>query len=271
MYQVLKKVFFTEARCLSDEASRSFEALFSRLDVNQDGKVDIAELRAGLAAMGFSLGEDAAQVQNKKQHWNYTGLHFQNLHVFIHCTCKLSVQWICPVISPSTLHYSSRSAFTSHEKKNWLHFYFRLKSQKCFLFLFFFCLLSQARRIIRPAKKSIKPALLFRMICFTVAVCSYSPHFIFHHKNASNAHFCCEIQSRLLMLAVQEGSQATSFQGKVAKQALESQGDVTNSFACRFFVRFVNELQINSREEVRCSLRILWNQVFNPMGINCVD
>ncbi|XP_060773426.1 mitochondrial adenyl nucleotide antiporter SLC25A24 [Neoarius graeffei] len=61
MYQALKKVFFTEARCLSDEASKSFEALFDRLDVNKDGKVDIAELRAGLADMGVSVGADAAQ------------------------------------------------------------------------------------------------------------------------------------------------------------------------------------------------------------------
>ncbi|KAB5539670.1 hypothetical protein PHYPO_G00091680 [Pangasianodon hypophthalmus] len=61
MYQALKKMFFTEARCLSDEASKSFEALFDKLDVNKDGKVDIAELREGLAAMGFSVGADAAQ------------------------------------------------------------------------------------------------------------------------------------------------------------------------------------------------------------------
>lgn len=66
MYHAVRKVFFTEARCLNDGTSKSFEALFEKLDVNKDGKVDIAELRAGLASMGFSLGSDAAQVNSLK-------------------------------------------------------------------------------------------------------------------------------------------------------------------------------------------------------------
>ncbi|GAA6105093.1 calcium-binding mitochondrial carrier protein SCaMC-1 [Tachysurus ichikawai] len=61
MYEGLKKLFFTEARCERDEANKSYEALFDKLDVNKDGKVDIVELRAGLADMGFTLGADAAQ------------------------------------------------------------------------------------------------------------------------------------------------------------------------------------------------------------------
>ncbi|TSN30228.1 Calcium-binding mitochondrial carrier protein SCaMC-1 [Bagarius yarrelli] len=61
MYQAVKKLFFTETRCFSDEASKNFEKLFEKLDVNKDGKVDIAELRAGLADMGFTVGADAAQ------------------------------------------------------------------------------------------------------------------------------------------------------------------------------------------------------------------
>ncbi|KAI5619969.1 calcium-binding mitochondrial carrier protein SCaMC-1, partial [Silurus asotus] len=61
MFHAVKKLFFTEAQCLSDEVTKSFETLFEKLDVNKDGKVDIAELRQGLAAMGFSLGADAAQ------------------------------------------------------------------------------------------------------------------------------------------------------------------------------------------------------------------
>lgn len=65
MFQAVRKMFFPEARCVSDGASKSFEALFEALDVNKDGKVDIAELRAGLATMGFSLGADAAQVHKK--------------------------------------------------------------------------------------------------------------------------------------------------------------------------------------------------------------
>ncbi|XP_072537600.1 mitochondrial adenyl nucleotide antiporter SLC25A24 [Salminus brasiliensis] len=60
-HHVLRKFVFTDARCLSDEATKNFEKLFEKLDVNQDGKVDVAELRTGLADLGFTLGADAAQ------------------------------------------------------------------------------------------------------------------------------------------------------------------------------------------------------------------
>lgn len=49
------------ARCWDADSERSYQDLFERLDTNKDGKVDVAELRAGLKAMGiFRLG--AAQV-----------------------------------------------------------------------------------------------------------------------------------------------------------------------------------------------------------------
>lgn len=50
-----------EARCADEEPSRNFSELFEKLDVNKDGKVDVAELRAGLGAMGLSVSADAAQ------------------------------------------------------------------------------------------------------------------------------------------------------------------------------------------------------------------
>uniref|UniRef100_A0A8B9JYQ6 Solute carrier family 25 member 24 n=1 Tax=Astyanax mexicanus TaxID=7994 RepID=A0A8B9JYQ6_ASTMX len=43
------------------QLSSSPYRLFEKLDVNRDGKVDVAELRAGLADLGFTLGADAAQ------------------------------------------------------------------------------------------------------------------------------------------------------------------------------------------------------------------
>lgn len=41
------------AQCLDADSQRSYQDLFERLDTNKDGKVDIAELRAGLKAMGI--------------------------------------------------------------------------------------------------------------------------------------------------------------------------------------------------------------------------
>ncbi|XP_015460327.3 calcium-binding mitochondrial carrier protein SCaMC-1 [Astyanax mexicanus] len=61
MYQVLRNFFFTKAHCAAEDATKNFEKLFEKLDVNRDGKVDVAELRAGLADLGFTLGADAAQ------------------------------------------------------------------------------------------------------------------------------------------------------------------------------------------------------------------
>lgn len=41
------------ARCLDADSERSYQDLFEKLDTNKDGKVDVAELRAGLKAMGI--------------------------------------------------------------------------------------------------------------------------------------------------------------------------------------------------------------------------
>ncbi|XP_029939428.1 mitochondrial adenyl nucleotide antiporter SLC25A24 [Salarias fasciatus] len=61
MYQVVKKLFFTDCRCAAEDASRTYEDLFAKLDANKDGKVDVAELKAGMAAMGIKPGKGAAQ------------------------------------------------------------------------------------------------------------------------------------------------------------------------------------------------------------------
>lgn len=61
MYQAARKMFFTECRCAED-ASKTYEDLFAQLDANKDGKVDVSELKAGLAAMGIKTGKGAAQV-----------------------------------------------------------------------------------------------------------------------------------------------------------------------------------------------------------------
>ncbi|KAG1963700.1 calcium-binding mitochondrial carrier protein SCaMC-1 [Pimephales promelas] len=61
MYQLIKKFVFTESHCLEEDNSKSFAELFEKLDVNKDGKVDVSELKTGLAAMGFSMGKGEAQ------------------------------------------------------------------------------------------------------------------------------------------------------------------------------------------------------------------
>ncbi|XP_063076245.1 mitochondrial adenyl nucleotide antiporter SLC25A24-like [Engraulis encrasicolus] len=60
MHQALK-IFLTEGHCWDDFSSKTYAELFQRLDTNKDGKVDVAELRAGLTAMGVTFRKGAAQ------------------------------------------------------------------------------------------------------------------------------------------------------------------------------------------------------------------
>lgn len=62
MYQAARKLLFTDCRC-ADDASKVYEDLFRKLDTNADGKVDVTELKAGLAALGIKTGKGAAQVR----------------------------------------------------------------------------------------------------------------------------------------------------------------------------------------------------------------
>lgn len=60
MYQTLRTLL-SNARCWDTDSERSYQDLFERLDTNKDGKVDVAELREGLKAMGI-FRQGAAQV-----------------------------------------------------------------------------------------------------------------------------------------------------------------------------------------------------------------
>ncbi|XP_020322769.1 calcium-binding mitochondrial carrier protein SCaMC-1-like [Oncorhynchus kisutch] len=61
MYHVIRGFILTDSRCWDPDSQRSYQDLFDKLDTNKDGKVDVAELRAGLTAMGISFRKGAAQ------------------------------------------------------------------------------------------------------------------------------------------------------------------------------------------------------------------
>lgn len=84
MYHTIRKFVFTDSQCEGGESTKSFEDLFAKLDVNKDGKVDVSELKTGLAAMGFSMGKGEAQVNPVQQK---LPLHFFSLDRF-HYTAK---------------------------------------------------------------------------------------------------------------------------------------------------------------------------------------
>nr|XP_020472736.1 calcium-binding mitochondrial carrier protein SCaMC-1 [Monopterus albus] len=60
MYQVVRKLFFTDCHC-AGSVSKTYDELFAKLDTNKDGKVDVSELKAGLAAMGIKAEKGAAE------------------------------------------------------------------------------------------------------------------------------------------------------------------------------------------------------------------
>ncbi|KAK5869564.1 hypothetical protein PBY51_024270 [Eleginops maclovinus] len=60
MYQVIRKMLFTDCQCAED-ASKTYDDLFAKLDTNKDGKVDVSELKAGLAALGIKTVQGSAQ------------------------------------------------------------------------------------------------------------------------------------------------------------------------------------------------------------------
>ncbi|TSQ01604.1 Calcium-binding mitochondrial carrier protein SCaMC-1 [Bagarius yarrelli] len=61
MLALLQGLIMKDGRCWDTNSSRNYEKLFEKLDTNKDGKVDVAELRAGLISMGIALRTAEAQ------------------------------------------------------------------------------------------------------------------------------------------------------------------------------------------------------------------
>uniref|UniRef100_A0A7N9AQ31 Solute carrier family 25 member 24 n=1 Tax=Mastacembelus armatus TaxID=205130 RepID=A0A7N9AQ31_9TELE len=72
------KLFFTDCYCAED-ASPIYEQLFAKLDTNKDGKVDVSELKAGLAAMGVKTTKEAAQGLDFNEFSKYLKDHEKKL------------------------------------------------------------------------------------------------------------------------------------------------------------------------------------------------
>lgn len=70
MLALLRGFIMKDCRCWDANSSKNYEELFEKLDTNKDGKVDVAELRSGLIAMGIALRTGEAQVQIKKDTQN---------------------------------------------------------------------------------------------------------------------------------------------------------------------------------------------------------
>lgn len=75
MYQTIRNLFFTDCQCAED-ASKTYEELFAKLDTNKDGKVDVSELREGLAAMGFRTETGGAQVEEVEKWAKMINIYF---------------------------------------------------------------------------------------------------------------------------------------------------------------------------------------------------
>lgn len=74
MFQFVGRLFFTDCRCAASQGGpQTYEELFAKLDANKDGKVDVSELREGLAAMGIKSGNGAAQVGSKEEAAGFKG------------------------------------------------------------------------------------------------------------------------------------------------------------------------------------------------------
>lgn len=70
MLALLRGFIMKDCRCGDAARGKNYQELFEKLDTNKDGKVDVAELRAGLIAMGIALRTGEAQVNKRPSQRN---------------------------------------------------------------------------------------------------------------------------------------------------------------------------------------------------------
>ncbi|XP_074007793.1 mitochondrial adenyl nucleotide antiporter SLC25A24 [Numenius arquata] len=74
MFQLLRGLVLPAAACDGNrDADSRYANLFKKLDLNEDGRVDIAELQTGLRAMGIPLGKEAEEKIFKAGDTNQDG------------------------------------------------------------------------------------------------------------------------------------------------------------------------------------------------------
>ncbi|NXS39623.1 SCMC1 protein, partial [Balaeniceps rex] len=74
MFQLLRRLVLPAAACDgSRDGDSRYANLFRKLDLNEDGRVDIAELQTGLRAMGIPLGKEAEEKIFKAGDTNQDG------------------------------------------------------------------------------------------------------------------------------------------------------------------------------------------------------
>lgn len=83
LYIMFRTGLLRTARCLDADSKRSYQDLFERLDTNKDGKVDIAELRAGLKAMGIFRHGAAQKIVSSGDQNNDGSLDFNEFSKYL--------------------------------------------------------------------------------------------------------------------------------------------------------------------------------------------
>ncbi|KAI4809878.1 hypothetical protein KUCAC02_018734 [Chaenocephalus aceratus] len=83
MYPTIRTLLLSHAHCWDADSKRSCQDLFEKLDANKDGRVDVAELRAGLKAMGIFRQGAAQKIVSSGDQNNDGSLDFNEFSNYL--------------------------------------------------------------------------------------------------------------------------------------------------------------------------------------------